>query len=184
GFFNRRIGVHAMLVVQVNGFNSQPLQAAFARLADILRLTVDSASLWIIWIAHNGKLRRQKNFIALAFDGLTHQFFVFVWPVNVGGVEKINAKFQRAVDGGYGLIVVAARIKFGHTHAAETQRGHCGTILTKLTEFHLKLLSFANRKSQSKIKSLEAFPLSYRRGFPGTRFGISLSAPKFQEIVV
>src|SRR6185312_8169651 len=107
-----------------------------ARLANILRLAVNSASLWIIWIAHNGKLRRQKNFIALACDGLTYQIFVFVWPVNVGSVEKINAKFQRAVDRSNGFIVVAARIKFGHTHAAEAEGKHCGTIFAELAEFH------------------------------------------------
>ncbi len=62
--------------------------------------------------------------VAFALDGSSYQFFVGVRTVNVGGIEKVDAEFQGAVDGGHGFVVVASAVKLRHAHTAQAHGGN------------------------------------------------------------
>jgi hypothetical protein len=87
-----------MLVIEIDGFNSQAPEAGFAGAAHIVRLAVDAANVWILGVAYDAKLRGDYNFVALVLDGSADKFFVLLRAIHIGGVEEIDAKFKRAVN--------------------------------------------------------------------------------------
>ena len=91
GFFNRHVRVHAVLVVQIQGFNPQTLQAALDGLANVLGASVDGAKGRVGRVAHNAELARQKHLLAFAANRLADQFFIAMGAVNIGGIEQVDA---------------------------------------------------------------------------------------------
>src|SRR5882762_11976233 len=89
-FLNRRVRINAVLVIEVNVLNAQPLQTPVAGLLHVIGLTADAADVGIAGIADNSELCGQHDLVALALDRASDEFFILVWPVNVGGVEKID----------------------------------------------------------------------------------------------
>jgi hypothetical protein len=106
-FFDGRGGIDAVLVVEIDGLDSQALQAGFAGSAHVFRLAVHSANVGVLGIANDAEFRGQYKLIALALEGAADQFFVFVRTVDIGGIEKVDAEFERPVNGGDGFGVVA-----------------------------------------------------------------------------
>ncbi|MCY1246514.1 hypothetical protein D9M72_597540 [compost metagenome] len=75
--------------------------------------------------------------IALADDGFADQFLIGMRAVHVGGVEQIDAQFQRPVQGCRGLAGVdAGRVEIGHAHAAQADGTDLWTVLAQLTCLH------------------------------------------------
>jgi hypothetical protein len=120
--FNRRIRIHAMLVVKIDVFDTQPTQAAFTGFAHILRLSVYAAKGGIFGIADNAKFRGDHDLVALSTaDGFANQFFIEMRPVRIGGVEKIDSEFESTVYGRDRFVVITATVEVRHAHAAETE---------------------------------------------------------------
>jgi len=71
-FFDRRGWIDTVLVVEIDDFNAQPLQAAFTSAPDVIRLTVHPADGGVGGIADDAEFRGQHNLITLAFDGAAH----------------------------------------------------------------------------------------------------------------
>ena len=95
-----------MLVEKVDGFDSETCEAGVASAADILRRTVQTPDAV-------GAMRN-PNFVATTTSsrGISRrkspkQFFIFVWPVDFGSVEKIAAELQVAVKDFERFVVVA-----------------------------------------------------------------------------
>jgi len=42
-----------------------------------------------------------------------------VWTIDVRSIEKVDAQFERAIDGGKGFLVIAVAIELTHAHAAK-----------------------------------------------------------------
>ncbi len=118
-FFDRSCGIDAMLVVKVDGINAQAAQAGLTGAADVVRFAADASRRGVCGVADDAELGGQHDLIAFAFDRPAHQLFIYVWPIYVGGVEKVDAKFERAMNGGDGFIVIAWAVKLRHAHAAE-----------------------------------------------------------------
>ena len=110
-----------MLVIKVDVVDAKAAQAAFTRAPNIISLTVDAACVGVGGIADDPKFRGQHDFVALAFDGAAYQFFILVWAVDVRRVEEVDAMFERPVNGGDGLVVIAPAVKLRHPHAAEAE---------------------------------------------------------------
>src|SRR5882762_9758570 len=110
-FFDRCIGIDAMLIVEVNVLNAQPLQTSFAGLLHVVGLPADATGAGIAGIADNSELCGQYDLVAPALDRTSDELFVRVWPVDVGGVEKIDAEFERAMNGRDRLGVIASGVK-------------------------------------------------------------------------
>jgi hypothetical protein len=119
--FNGRIRVDTVLVIQIDVVYAETTQAGFAGRAHIVWFPTHTAHLGIRGIAHDAKLGRQHDPVALAFDRLPNQFLVRVRAIHVRGIEKVDAQFQRAMDGCDRFIIVAPAVKLRHSHAAQTE---------------------------------------------------------------
>ena len=117
---DRRVGIDAVLVVEVDRLDAEPLQARLAATAARspgLPLTPRD-------IGSSGS-RTMPNLVASTTwsrrprIALADQLLVGERAVHVGGVEESDAELERAVDGRDRLGVVAAAVEVGHAHAAE-----------------------------------------------------------------
>src|SRR6266403_5008932 len=138
-FLNWRIRIDAMLVIEVNVFDAQPLQTSFAGLLHVVGLAVDAAGIGIAGIADNPELCGQHDLVALALDRASDEFFVNVRPVNVSGVEEVNAEFERSVNGRDRFGVIASGVKLRHAHAAEAKGGNFEAGTSKSAGFHASI---------------------------------------------
>ncbi len=68
-FFDRRSGIDAMLIVQIDRLHPQPLQTSLTGAPDVIGLTVNPAHGGIRGVADDSEFRGQHNFFALVFDG-------------------------------------------------------------------------------------------------------------------
>ena len=125
-----------MLVIQVDGFNAEALQAGIARCAHIFGPAVDAARGRIGFVANDSEFRGEKNLGAQCANGHTDQYFIVAVAIDIRGIEKGDAEFDGAVNRRDGLLVVARSIEFGHSHAAETHRRSKRAVFSKLTLWH------------------------------------------------
>src|SRR6267378_5397744 len=128
-----------MLVIKVDVFDAQPLQTSLAGSLHIVGLAVDAAGIGIAGIADNSKLCGQHDLVALALDRASNEFFILVGPVDVSGVEEVNAEFERSVNGRDRFGVIAAGVKLRHAHAAEAEGGNFEAGTSKSAGFHTSI---------------------------------------------
>ena len=69
--------------------------------------------------ALDAELGGQHHLVPAAGDRLADQPLVGERAVHVGGVEEGDAEVQGAVDGPFGLLLVAGAVELAHPHAAE-----------------------------------------------------------------
>ena len=112
--------VHSMLIIQVDGLDAEPAQAAFARRADIGGFAAHPTHGRVGGVAHDAELGRQEGLVSPSLDGSAHQFLIEVWPVHVRRIQQGDPEFQGAVNGVDGFLIVAWAIKLGHAHATQT----------------------------------------------------------------
>jgi hypothetical protein len=55
-------------------------------------------------------------------NGFSDHLLIPTHSIDIGGVEKCDAKLDGTVDGGNRLDFVAVSVKIAHTHAAEPER--------------------------------------------------------------
>src|SRR6266705_2735978 len=122
-FLDRRVGIDAVLVVEIDVVGPQPLQAAFAGLLHIVGLAADAAKVRIVGVTNDPELRGQNYIIAFAFKGASDEFFVLVGAVYVSGIEKVYAEFERAMNGRERFVVIAPRVELRHSHTAQSEGG-------------------------------------------------------------
>src|SRR6266849_10637214 len=134
--FNRRIGIDAMLVIEVDVLDAQPLQTSFAGLLHVVGLAADTADVGIARIADNSELCGQHDLVALALDRSSDELFVLVGPVDVGGIEEGDAEFEGAMNGRDRFGVIASGVELRHAHAAEAEGGNFETGTSKSADFH------------------------------------------------
>src|SRR5579872_1454309 len=121
-FFDRSFRIDAVLIVKIDGIDAQPAQACLARPFHIIGFAAHSAHGWIGGITDDAEFCSEKNPVALAFDRPPNQFFVLVWAVDIGGIEKIDAQIESAMNGGYRFVVVTAAVELRHAHATQAFR--------------------------------------------------------------
>ena len=123
GLLDRRVGVDAVLVVEVDVVDAEAPQRSLGRLAHVLGPAADAAGGRVVGVADDAELGRQHDLVAAAGDRAADELLVGVRAVDVGGVEEGHAEVERAVDRGDRLGVVAAAVELGHAHAAEAEGG-------------------------------------------------------------
>src|SRR5215217_8436760 len=106
GLHYGNLGVYPMLIVEVNVIHSEPLQRVIAGHPHIIWLTVHTqeASVLASLVAELGG---KGYMLAPVSNGLANEFLVGEGAVHVGRVEEGHTQIYRAVDGGYGLVLVA-----------------------------------------------------------------------------
>ena len=122
-FLDGRLGVHAVLVIQVDHLDAQALQALLAAFPHIVRLAIHAEE-GAVRPAHIAELRGDHALLALAPDGSAHEFLIGTHAIHVRRVEEGDAEVERAVDGGDGFRIVASRIEIRHAHATEPHGGN------------------------------------------------------------
>ena len=122
GLLDRDRLVDAVLVVEVDVVDAEPLQRGVARGADVLRAAVD-ADPGAVGEPLVAELGGELDLVAAAGDRLADQLLVGERAVHVGGVEEGHAEVERAVDGGEAGRLVGAAVELRHAHAAEAERG-------------------------------------------------------------
>ncbi len=139
GVFNGCLGVHPVLVVEVDGLHPQPLQAGLAGGDHIIGAAVDAeAAARRADIAELGGEHRLGPVAVL--QGPAQQFFVGPRAVHVGRVQEVGAGVQRLAQGGDRLVVIDRPVEIGHGHAAEPQGRHCQPVLAQGPRLHVSLL--------------------------------------------
>src|SRR5258706_13614291 len=126
-----------MLVVKIDGVDGEAVQTCIAACFYIFGFAIDAAGGGIITVAHDAEFCREKRLLAFTAQSLTDQHFVVAVAVDVGGVERSDAEFERTMNGGDGFGVVAAAIKFAHTHATKADGGNLRAVLAQFSEVHI-----------------------------------------------
>src|SRR5881227_4162478 len=78
GFFDRRLRIDPMLIIEIDAINAEPAQARFACLPHVLRFAVHAAKTWRIRIAQESELRRDDNAMAFAANSASEQLLIGV----------------------------------------------------------------------------------------------------------
>src|SRR6185436_5026161 len=98
GVFDRRLRIHAMLVVEIDGLHAETLQRRVAGAPDVLWPPVDTEELAVLR-SDVPELRRKHDLAASIADRTADQPFVGVRTVNVSGIEEVDAEVERAMNG-------------------------------------------------------------------------------------
>src|SRR5581483_7759258 len=133
--FDRDVRVDAVLVIEIDRVDLQALQRRVARLADVLRRSVDAEELALL-AAHVPELRRDDDGVAAAADRAADEPLVRERTVHVGRVEKVDPEIDRAMDRRDRFLVVAAGVELRHPHAAETDGGDPRSAGSECALFH------------------------------------------------
>src|SRR6266581_5418758 len=123
GVLDRGIGIHAMLIVEIDDLDAETAQARLAALPDVLGLAVDAAIAPVL-ATDVAELGGEDHLVAPATDGTCDQLLVASHPVHVGSIEKGDAELQRPLDCRNRLVFVAATVEIRHAHAAQAHRRH------------------------------------------------------------
>src|SRR4051794_24525989 len=122
GLLDRRLGVDAVLVVEVDGVHAEALERRLARLAHVAGVAADAEELAVL-AAHVAELRGdQRALPAPLAQRAADEPLVGERAVHVGGVEQCRPELERAVDGAHRLALVGRPVELRHPHAAEAER--------------------------------------------------------------
>src|SRR5688572_22367741 len=122
---DRRLRIDAVLVVDVDVIDAEPLETRLARDRDVVGPAVDEAAL-AVWSAHVAELRGDQHLVAPAAEGLAEKFLVLAEAIGIGGVEQRDAKFDRPMNGRGGFGIVRYPVIGTHARAPEPDRRDTG----------------------------------------------------------
>ena len=119
GVFDGRVGIDAVLVVEVDGVDIKALETGFAGGTDVVGLAVVAEEL-AGGRADVAELGGEEDLFATAGDGFADEGFVAAYAVDIGGIEKGCAEVEGVVDDGDAFGLFAGGVEVGHAHAAES----------------------------------------------------------------
>src|SRR5438270_4121617 len=114
---DRHARVDAVLVVEVDRVDAEPLQAGLARLLHIFGAAVDAIG--AAGLAGLAEFGGDDDVVRPAFEGAAEQLLVVAPAIHVGAVEMIDAELGRAPDQRLGRLVVARPVGAGPRPAGE-----------------------------------------------------------------
>ncbi len=135
---DRDVGIDAMLVVEVDGFDAEPLQRTFGDLSNVVGPTTDD--LLAVSTAHlESKLGGDHHLIAKGLQRLADHLLVGR-AVDLRGVEEGDPAFDsRTYQGDPGGLVDGRTVAVAEAHAAQAQRRDLQA-RSKRAPFHIELL--------------------------------------------
>ena len=119
-FFDRCLGIDAMLVVEVDMIDTKSAQRGVAGGADMFGLSAHREERGVFLLPNNGKLCREEYLVASPANRATNELLVRADAVHVGGVEKVDTQVERAEDRGGGFRIVAGAVEIAHAHTAKS----------------------------------------------------------------
>src|SRR3989440_7580143 len=136
------VGVHTVLIEQVDGLDPESLERALGALLDML---------WPPILAHllpsgtqfEADFGGDHHLLAQGSKRFAHQFFIGERTVTLGGVEKGNAAFDCRPDQCDHLLLVGNRaFIMAHSHATEPKGRDFQVIVSKCALLHVLTSSF------------------------------------------
>ena len=120
GVLDRHREIDAVLIVQIDRVDLQPLERGVARPSHVIRRAVDAVIRTVLG-PDVSELRRDDDRVAAALDRAPDEPLVREGAVDVRGVEEIDPELQRPMDRGDGFVLVAIGVEVGHSHAAKSE---------------------------------------------------------------
>src|SRR5207248_9308370 len=110
----------AVLIIQIDMVDSQPLQAGVTGLEDVVGPAIHAqpSALCISYIA---KLCGKHDFVAAVANSATNKLLVVADAIHVSRIEDEHAEFNRTVNYFDRFVVVARAVELAHSHAAEAK---------------------------------------------------------------
>ncbi len=129
GLLDRRVRVHAVLVVEVDVVRAEALERALDGQAHVLWRAVHSART-VASMQEGAPLRSDDNLIPASGDRLAEQFLVEVRAIDLGGVEEVHSEFERAMDrrDRRRIVLAGSGVEGAHAHEAEPDSTDLGSI--------------------------------------------------------
>src|SRR5690606_6607719 len=124
--------VDAVLVKQVNGFYSEPLQRLVRHLLDVLGPAVEAQPTWVpVGMELKPKLGGDHHFATKGLESFADEFFICIGAIYLGGIEKRDAPLHRSPDQGDHLFPgTDGRVAEAHPHTAEPERRYLQAALS------------------------------------------------------
>src|SRR5258705_8406366 len=85
------------------------------------------------------KLRSEHSALAAAFESAPQQLLVDERPVHFGGIEKVDAEIEGAVDRRQRFPFIRGAVHRAHAHASETKRGNSQSAVAQKSALHMNL---------------------------------------------
>jgi hypothetical protein len=123
GLLDRHRVVDAVLVVEVDEVDAEPLERVLAGLAHVVGPAVDAEKAAVL-SALIAELAGDDDPVAALAHRPAHELLVGERPVHVGGVEEGSAEVEVAVDRGDRLVLVGGSVELRHPHAPEALLGY------------------------------------------------------------
>jgi hypothetical protein len=120
GVLDRHVGVDAVLVVEVDDVDTEPLQRRITRRPDVVRSAVHSHA-GPVGAPLVAELGGEYDVVATARDGLADELLVGERAVHVGGVQEAAAEVECSMDDLGRRVVVDGAVELAHPHASEAQ---------------------------------------------------------------
>jgi hypothetical protein len=140
GLLDGCVGVDAVLVVEVDDVDAQPLERAVDGLADVLRTAVVAAGAHAVVVELVAELGGQHDLVAALGQHAGEQPLVGQGAVDVGGVEEGDAQVEGAVQRGGRLGVVEGAVPGAHAHAAQALGGDGEALCSECAGVHDPIL--------------------------------------------
>jgi hypothetical protein len=151
---DRHVRVHAVLVVEVDRLDPEPLQRAFRHPPDVLGPAVEAA--WFpVGTELEPELRGDHHLLPEWLEGFTDELLVRERTVDLGGIEERHAALDRCPDQRDPLLPVRCRtIAEAQAHAAEPDRRHFQAAASQSALLHCSsnchIKGFAPRTSDAR----------------------------------
>src|SRR5947207_776952 len=126
---DRHARIDAVLVVEVDRVDPEPLQAGLAGLLHVFGAAVDAVG--AAGLAGLAEFGGDDDLVRPALQRAAEQFLVVAPAIHVRAVEMIDAELDRAPEQGLGCLVVARSVGAGQGHAAEPDRQYLRPVLAQ-----------------------------------------------------
>src|SRR5208283_2096951 len=149
-FFDRHVGVNAVLIVQIDDISLQALQRALGGFLDVFWPTVQPGLFSGTRINLEPELGGDHHLVAKWSEGFTHELFVCERAIYFCRVEKRDAAFDGRPNQRDHLLLVSWRtVAKAHAHAAEPESRYFQVAFSKFALLHRFSLRCGRRRSKS-----------------------------------
>jgi hypothetical protein len=134
---DRHRGIDAMLVVEVDGLDAQPLQAGFAGLQHVVGPPVDAICRARLRRLGLAELGGEHDAVAPSLDGAADQRLVVAPAIHVGAVEMGDAKIDGPADQVLRCRIVGRAVDTRQRHATQPDRADPQAVRAQTTLCHV-----------------------------------------------
>ncbi len=127
------VWIDAMLIKEINCFNTEALQRSFGHGTDIFGAAVHTNRFAVFNL--EAEFRGNGYFIAESLERLAQELFIFIGAINFSRIEECDAQIKSTVQCTNGILFFLSAIGIAHAHAAKADCGH-SQFLAKLARFH------------------------------------------------